>query len=74
MGVTRIRENKRENGLDFFSAMPDQLQQKFETVSASGMCSFMIAFLSAFTNIVPSGCRLTLCNRKAGVNACCNSV
>ena len=35
--LTSVREIERETGLDFFSGMPEDLQQRFETEPARGM-------------------------------------
>ena len=37
VNMTSVREIERETGLDFFSAMPADLQQRFETEPARGM-------------------------------------
>ena len=45
-----------------------QLKIMQEVITLSLFVPFAIFY------IVPSGCRLTHCNRKAGISACCNKV
>jgi hypothetical protein len=45
---------------------------KANRISESHVAALQQQVFELKTKIVPSGCRLTLCNRKAGVNACCN--